>query len=340
MVVAGDNQRGEYDMTDSPSADGKSSHVPKVSYVGNAKYCYADVTAMLLAGINEHISPSLIEVLTGVGLGACLEIDGLLFFSNLTGMPDIGISKAMEILGFSFKENFSEYSDIDPFGALENDLQSSKAILGPLDMSYLVYIPGHQYMRGSAVDHFVLAYGIDQDKLYLHDPAGYPNVSITRPEMLLAWQAENISYRRGHYRYWVSPQRTASPSEEEVYHQALRFFKSVYEESSAQSVKEGRTIGRDAILIVADRIESEALSQEDIGHLARFALQLGAKRALDFAAFFAPHSQTLADLKYSQSRVFGEAHSCLLRKDWSGTAHQFRQLADLTEKIQGQILSQ
>lgn len=310
-----------------------------MSYVGIAKYCYADATAMLLASINEHISPSLIEVLTGVGLGACLESDGLLFFSGLTGIPDIGISKAMEILGFSFEEKSSEHADIDPFPTLEHDLRNSNAILGPLDMSYLVYIPGHQYMRGSAVDHFVLAFGIDRDKLYLHDPAGYPHVSITRPEMLLAWQAANITYRREYYRYWVSPRRTVSPSEEEVYHQALRFFKSIYEESSAKSVKEDIAIGGDVILMVADRIEAEALSQEEIGHLARFALPLGAKRALDFALFFSSYQKTLADLKYNQSRVFGEAHSCLLRRDWKDTAHQFRQLADLEDKIQGEILS-
>jgi hypothetical protein len=309
-----------------------------VSYVGNAKYCYADVTAMLLAGINEHISPSLVEVLTGVGLGAYLETDGLLHFSGLTGMPDIGISKAMEILGFGFEEKFSDYSDTAPFGALQNDLQGSNAILGPLDMRYLRYIPGHEYIRG-VVDHFVLAYGMDQDRLHLHDPAGYPHVSITRPEMLLAWKAEDVSYRRGYYRYWVSPQRTASPSEEEIYHRARRFFKSLYEESSAQSVKEGAAIGRDAILMVANRIEAKTLSQDEIGHLARFALQLGAKRALDFAFFFAPHSETLADLKYGQSQVFGEAHSCLLRKDWSGSAQQFRRLADLVDKIRDEIMS-
>lgn len=323
---------------DSRSADSISSHIARVSYIGNAKYCYADATAMFLADINEHISPSLIEVLTGVGLGAYLESDGLLSFSGLTGMPDIGISKAMEILGFSFEEKSSQRSDIDPFPALEHDLQGSNAILGPLDMSHLVYIPGHQYMRGSAVDHFVLAYGIDRDKLHLHDPAGYPHVSITRPEMLLAWKAENISYRREYYRYWVSLKRTASPSEEEVYHQALRFFKSIYEESSAKSVKEDIVIGGDVILMVADRIEAEALSQEEFGHLAGFALPLGAKRALDFSSFFSSHSKTLADLKYSQSRAFGEAHSCLLRKDWRGTAYQFRQLADLTKKIEGKIL--
>lgn len=41
-----------------------------IPYIGNALYCFADSTAMLLASIGENISSSRIEVLTGVGLGA------------------------------------------------------------------------------------------------------------------------------------------------------------------------------------------------------------------------------------------------------------------------------
>ena len=157
--------------------------------------------------------------------------------------------------------------------------------------------------------------------------------------MLPAWQAENISYRRGYYRYWISPKRTTRPSEEEIFHQALHWFKSVYEESHARSMKENKPIGKDAILLVADRIQAEALSQEELGHLARFALQTGAKWALDFASFFTLYNKTLAGLKYSQSRVFGEAHSCLLKKDWKRTAYLFHKLADLAEKIQDELLA-
>ena len=323
---------------DSLSADMKINDTGIVSYVGNAKYCYSNSVAMLLAGIDEHISPSLIEVLTGVGLGAYLESDGLIYFSNLTGLPDTGISKAMEILGFSFEEKFSEHSDIDPFKALEHDLLNSNAILGPLDMRYLVYIPGHEYIFGT-VDHFVLVYGINDDKLYLHDPAGYPHISITRAEMLPAWQAENISYRRGYYRYWISPKRTTRPPEEEIYRQAILWLRSIYIESHAQSIKANIPIGKEAILLVAKRIQAEALSQEEVGHLSRFALQTGAKWALDFASFFIPYNKTLTDLKYNQSRVFGEAHSSLLQKDWKQIANLFRKLADLDEQIQDEILA-
>ena len=47
-------------------------------------YCYANSTAMLLASAGETVSPRLIEVLSGVGLGAFQNRDGLPFFS---GMP-------------------------------------------------------------------------------------------------------------------------------------------------------------------------------------------------------------------------------------------------------------
>ena len=40
------------------------------AYVGNGHYCYANVTSMLLASIGESFAPGLIEVLTGMSLGA------------------------------------------------------------------------------------------------------------------------------------------------------------------------------------------------------------------------------------------------------------------------------
>ncbi len=76
-----------------------------IHYIGNGPYCYANATAMLLGTIEEHISPSRIEVLTGVGLGAFWLGDAkLIFFSNLGTAPDIGISKALELVGFNYIE--------------------------------------------------------------------------------------------------------------------------------------------------------------------------------------------------------------------------------------------
>jgi|GEM_PF-7018153 len=74
-------------------------------YIGNGAYCYSNSTSMLLASIGEDISPSLIEVVGGVGLGAYyLPETNIAFFSNFSGLPDQAISKALEILGFEFTE--------------------------------------------------------------------------------------------------------------------------------------------------------------------------------------------------------------------------------------------
>ena len=41
-----------------------------LAYIGNGHYCYANVTAMLLASVGETVPPGQVEVLSGAGLGA------------------------------------------------------------------------------------------------------------------------------------------------------------------------------------------------------------------------------------------------------------------------------
>lgn len=42
-------------------------------YIGNGHYCYSNSAAMFLSSIGENVSPQLVEILTGVGLGAMIE---------------------------------------------------------------------------------------------------------------------------------------------------------------------------------------------------------------------------------------------------------------------------
>lgn len=126
------------------------------SYIGNGAYCYSNSTAMLLTSIGEDISPSTIEVLSGVGLGAFqLKDSNIAFFSNFLGLPDKGISKALDILGFKYLEKAQNDKSKPPFELLEKLLQKSPVLLGPLDMGYLTYNPKHKYLNG--VDHFVFS---------------------------------------------------------------------------------------------------------------------------------------------------------------------------------------
>ncbi len=179
---------------------------------------------MLISSLGEEIPPSRIEPLTGVGLGAFwLPREKLLFFSNISNPPDLGISTALRILGFDFDERSLEKPGKPPYDELKQVLARSPAILGPLDMGYLTHNPNHKYQKGA--DHFVLAQKIEKDQIYIHDPEGFPNVQLPLKQMELAWRAEKIPYRRGHYRYWANPRRVKSPEDDSIYGEALESFK-------------------------------------------------------------------------------------------------------------------
>jgi len=308
-----------------------------IAYIGNGAYCYANSTSMLLTSVGEVISPSVIEVLTGVGLSASLKRKGgYLYFNNQTLLPDLGITKVLEILGFDSKVEVFDSRDQNPFEKLKDDLKKSAAVLGPLDMGYLVYNPRHKYLKG--VDHFVLAYKMEDDIVYLHDPAGFPHVFISIKDLRESWQAKRISYRKGYYRYITSPKRKEEPTEDEVYRRAIDFFKSIYRDGERNSNTNIWLIGKDAITQTAERVANRSISEDELGHFVYFALPLGAKRALDYASFFEQRQADLASIKRQQAEQFGCAHAYVLAKRWSFFSKALKKLGDLEQQFRDQLL--
>ena len=166
-------------------------------------------------------------MLSGVGLGAFVSTDGLPFFSGLRSVPDEGISRALKILGFTSEETaFKKPTGKLAFEELRSNLASGPVLLGPLDMTHLTYNPTRPSFSG--VDHFVLVLGQEGEQFLLHDPAGFGNVLISETDLEKAWRADAIEYKRGHYRSWTKPHRTSSPSEGEVFREAVSTFKELY----------------------------------------------------------------------------------------------------------------
>ena len=247
-------------------------------------YCYANSTAMLLASIGETVSPRLIEALTGVGLGACQTPNGLRFFSGFAGLPDQGISAALDMLGFDYEKTSFDQAEPDPIDRLPELLRHSAVILGPLDMQHLTYNPLRPPFPG--VDHFVLALGMQDDMVRLHDPAGFAHALIGRDDLKAAWRADSIVYKRGHYRSWSQPRRIREVSENELRQQALTFFRGLYAGAEALAKQHKAKIDGALIRDWAQTMARNGFDGGQLGHLTRFALPLGAKRAMDYAAFF------------------------------------------------------
>jgi hypothetical protein len=314
-----------------------------IPYVGNGFYCYANATAMLLAASGENVSPSLLEVLCGVGLGAMWRAESkMIFFGNLATPPDVGISQALDLLGFRYAEKSSAATAPPPFAALRADLAHSPAVLGPLDMGFLHYNPLCADLGGA--DHYVLAYDMDNQEVYLHDPIGFPYVALSLADLAPAWQAERIAYRRGSYRYWTAVQRYARPTEEGLYARAIQSFQSDYRKSEHLIAQEpwakDWVLDHQAIRQCADYVRSGHVAPSLKAHLLNFALQLGARRALDFAAFLAPHSPALAAWKDKQARLFGRSHTIAVRESWSLLADTLQELADTEAEFRTILFAQ
>jgi len=309
----------------------------KLFYIGNGAYCYANSTSMLLKYIDEDVPPSKIEVLTGVGLSASLKKqNGSLYFNNQTLLPDLGITKALEILGFEYQSKVSKTEEDFPIDELKKNLLKMPAILGPLDMGYLSYNPRHEHLKGA--DHYVFAYEIKDEEVFLHDPAGFPFVSLPINNLRNAWKADGIGYKKGYYRYITGVKRVNSPTDKQIYNTALDYFRNLYKEGKAKTSKAIWYIGKDAIFRVAEKVKRDGLTEDKLGHFIYFALPLGAKRALDFASFFDYQNEKLAYLKREEAQLFGEAHTRAVEKNWVLLSKALVQLAEVEGKFQIELL--
>jgi hypothetical protein len=304
-------------------------------YVGNGHYCYANAATMLLASVGERVAPELVEVLSGVGLGAIwLAEPGLLFLGYPTA-PDVGLSRALDLLGFTFAERFGRDTDAPPWAELGEALTAGPAVLGPLDMGELTYRPRRENAAGA--DHYVLVYALDDAEVHLHDPAGFPHVSLPLVDLARAWRAERVGYRRGAFRWWSAPSRVRRRTSDEILDTALPAFAEIYRQADARQPEV--VTGRAAIRTLADRVRCGEVTPRLAGHMSGFLFQLAARRALDYAAFFEARYPALAEKKREQAALSGRCHTLTVRQDWPAVADRLNRLADAEDQFRTALLA-
>lgn len=306
-----------------------------ISYRGNGSYCYSNSASMLLSTIGEDVSPSLIEVLTGFSLGASIE-DDLLFFDNSITSPDVAINAAFHSLGFSINERVSNYGDKLPLEEFLKVLSIYPVMLGPLDMGFLTYLPNHKYLSGS--DHYVLALQMDNNEILLHDPHGYPFVSLSLSQLDLAWKADKIHCKKGPYHYWFSPKKELNLSEDEIFLRAINNFKTIYINQQKVIEKSKMPFGKEAINIKANEFKNKKITNREMSHLIYFAFPLAARRAQDFAKYFNNRNGVISTLKEKQSRLFGKCQTLATLNRLDDVADTLKIIADIEDHIRTSIL--
>ena len=308
-----------------------------LSYKGNGAYCYANSASMLLSSASIEIPPAMLEVLSGVGLGAFLSDDGMFMLSNLEATPETGISKSLEILGISCFTPQDGNMASDPIQQMRDMLKESPVMVGPLDMGYLENNPAHIYARG--FDHFVLAYDIGEKEILFHDPDGFPCASLSLDAFYNAWKSEGIKWPHTPFNFWTCPERNSNPSQEEIHKKALSYFRSIYSSSEDASRHLGWKINGEAIDTVVRDLSDGKITKKGLGRMENFIFEVGSRRALDYADFFSRNGDyELSEIKSKQASILGKCHSLAVKGDWKMVCGRLQELSHLEEDFKSSLM--
>ena len=201
-------------------------------------------------------------------------------------------------------------------GKLETFLSNGPVVLGPLDMGHLTYNPNHTILYG--VDHFVTVYGIDDQYLYLHDPAGFACMKVAFNDILEAWKAETIDYKRGAYSMWGNFKKVKSPSQTEIYQETAKIIKTRY------------LNGQSGVLeFYAKAVAENGLNTEQKQLHQYFSFKLAAVRNLYLSKFLKAYDPEGARLKEELASLFGQAHLSCLKEDYQELSRLLCQIAEV-----------
>ena len=291
-------------------------------YFGDVSLCYSYSLAMALDGYGYDFKADFLEAVMVMGNGASIvkedEQHPLVFFDN--GMPDLSISHSLKILGFDYEDFYlKDEAEVDLEEIkrkLETFLSNGPVVLGPLDMGHLTYNPNHTILYG--VDHFVTVYDIDNQYLYLHDPAGFACMKVAFNDILEAWKAEAIDYKRGAYSMWGNFKKVKSPSQTEIYQETARIMKNRY------------LNGKNGILeCYAKAVAENGLNTEQKQLHQYFSFKLAAVRNLYLSKFLKDHDPEGARLKEELASLFGQAHLSCLKEDYQELSNFLYQIAEV-----------
>ena len=291
-------------------------------YFGDVSLCYSYSLAMALDAYGYDFKAEFLEAIMVMGNGASIVKEDdrhpLVFFDN--GMPDLSISHSLKILGFDYEDFYLKDEaevDLEEFKRkLETFLANGPVVLGPLDMGHLTYNPNHTILYG--VDHFVTVYDIDDRYLYLHDPAGFACMKVAFNDILEAWKAEAIDYKRGAYSMWGNFKKVKSPSQTEIYQETARIMKTRY------------LNGQSGVLEYYAKVVAEnGLNTEQKQLHQYFSFKLAAVRNLYLSQFLKDHDPKGARLKEELAALFGQAHLSCLKEDYQELSHFLYQIAEV-----------
>lgn len=303
-------------------------HIP---YAGSGPYCYANAFAMMFGAAAP--STAVIEFATSSPFGMQLIGGKLPFFDPYGWDPELSFEDTLAALGW--------ISDVVKGGTAEEALTRLKAALadgpvwvGPVEMGHLRHQPG---MSGPIeADHYVVVLEVDDERVLMHDPQGYPYATLPLTDFMAAWAAKTLSYGTPY------TMRTGFVRQREVFdldaiRASLPAARRWLSMEGGAGMPEG-SLGNGAAAEALAGLVGGGCDEGLRAHLIHFAVRVGARRANDAAACLVRVGrQEAATIAAEQACLIGSLQHPLVLRDDAVAAAQLLKLAPTYDRLRAAL---
>lgn len=303
-------------------------HLP---YVGSGPYCYSNSFAMLLGA--QAPSTAVIEVATGGPFGMQLIGGRQVFFDAYGWDPEQGFDQALAAIGWT--STVSRGGDVgEALARLAAAARQGPVWVGPVEMGHLHHQPEMTGPIGA--DHFVVVLDVDDERVLIHDPHGYPYAQVPVDDFMAAWRAETIDYG-GPYTMRTGFTKVADVADADAIRSVIPNAIGWLSLRTDVAMPPGSLGNGAAAERVAEMVEAGA-GDGLREHLIYFAIRVGARRLSDTAdCLLLAGYPAAAEIAAEQARIVGSLQHPMVTGDLRAAAAALRELAPTYDRLRSAL---
>lgn len=206
--------------------------------------------------------------------------------------------------------------------------------VGPLEMGHLHHQPEMTGPIGA--DHYVVVLDVDDERVLIHDPHGYPYAQVPIDDFMTAWRAETVDYGDP-YTMRTDFVKVADVADADAIRSIIptaieRLSMITSTEMPPGSLGNGEAAERVAQLIEAGA--GDGLRE----HLIYFAIKVGARRLSDTAdCLLLAGYPDAAEIAATQARLVGSLQYPMVTRDFPAAAAALRALAPSYDQLRSAL---
>ncbi|MFH9733865.1 hypothetical protein [Streptomyces sp. NPDC017260] len=293
------------------------------AFSGSSPYCYSNSLAMVL-GANSP-PPSAIEVLTGSPFGAQFAEGGLPQFDPLGWDPDLGLGQAIGVLGWTCTRT-SGGDAAEAINRLRRASRLGPVLVGPVDIGLLLHQPWSVGVATGS-DHWVVVLDVDDQHVLFHDPDGFPFATLPVDAFAAAWEGQLVECADP-FTMRSAFQRMRQVDVRAALRRSLATAQQWLSGQPAESRTPHGALGSGAAVERLAASVQAGLDDRTRGHLAGFAVRVGARRLSDASLWLAELGATRAsEIADHQARLLGSVQYRLVVGETPAVTAALRELA-------------